>query len=350
VNRPQKKLKKFHLVLLFAVIIFVLLALTMLLMLCGIFALRRFGIVDFDTAGIPFLLFAVSSTLVGTALAMIFSRIPLAPLREIMAAFDRLAQGDFKARIDLRGPGEIRSLNRSFNHMAAELGGIELLRSDFVNNFSHEFKTPIVSVRGFAKILRDEELSGEERGEYLDIIISESERLAELATKVLNLSKVENQTIITDKSGFNGSEQLRRVIALLENSWAEKNIEIRFDYEDIRFFGNEELLNQVWTNLIDNAVKFSPENTAVDIHILKRPDAVAVTVSNQGAGIAPETAARIFDKFYQGDVSHAEKGNGIGLTIAKRIVELHGGAISVKSGDTGTTFIVELPDGPGART
>jgi signal transduction histidine kinase len=336
--------------LLFAVIIFILLVLTMLLLLLSIVALRRAGILSLDPTRIPFLLFALLSIIVGTVLAMVFSRIPLAPLREIISAFDRLAAGDFNARINLRGPGELQNLNMSFNHMAEELDSIEMLRSDFVNNFSHEFKTPIVSVRGFAKILKYEALSEAERDEYLDIIISESERLAELATKVLNLSTVENQAIVTDKACFNGSEQLRRVIALLENTWTEKNIEVRFDCEDILFFGNEELLNQVWTNLIDNAVKFSPENTSIDIGIIKRPDAVVVSVSDQGVGISPETSAHIFDKFYQGNISHTAKGNGIGLTIAKRIVELHAGSISVKSKAAGTTFTVELPNAPRAKT
>jgi len=328
---------------LFAVIIFVLLLFTMLLMFVGIFILSRLGFVKPHATITPFFMFAIFSIIVGTIVAMVFSRFPLSPLREIISASDRLAEGDFNVRINLRGPEELQNLSISFNHMAEELGSIEMLRSDFVNNFSHEFKTPIVSVRGFAKILKYEDLAKEERDEYLDIIIYESERLAELATNVLNLSKVENQMILKDKTCYNGSEQIRRIIAILENKWAEKNIEIRFDYDEINFCGNEELLNQVWTNLIDNAIKFSPENSIITININQKPDKMKITFSDQGIGISQEAAKRIFDKFYQGDTSHATKGNGIGLTIAKRIVELHEGTISVKNNDIGTSFVVELP-------
>jgi signal transduction histidine kinase len=332
--------------LLFAVVIFILLVLTMLLMFVGVVILNELGIVNpAPSNNIPLLLFALFSIIVGTILAMIFSHIPLAPLREIISASDRLAEGDFSTRIHLKGPEELQNLNNSFNHMAEELGSIEMLRSDFVNNFSHEFKTPIVSVRGFAKILKYEDLSKEERDEYLDIIISESERLAELATNVLNLSKIENQTIIKDKIYYNGSEQIRRVIALLEDKWAEKNIEIHFDYEEIDFCGNEDLLNQVWTNIIDNAIKFSPQSTYIDISIIKKPDNIVIMVTDQGIGMNPETAEHIFDKFYQGDTSHASKGNGIGLSLVKRIVELHEGKIYVKNNDVGSSFIVELPMG-----
>jgi signal transduction histidine kinase len=343
VSRLHNRLKKFQMAMLFAVIIFILLLFTMLLMLVGIFVLSQLGIVKPNPTITPFFMFAIFSIIVGTIVAMVFSRFPLSPLREIISASDRLAEGDFDVRINLRGPEELQNLNSSFNHMAEELGSIEMLRSDFVNNFSHEFKTPIVSVRGFAKILKYEDLTKEERDEYLDIIIYESERLAELATNVLNLSKVENQMILKDKTCYNGSEQIRRIIAILENKWAEKNIEILFDYDEINVCGNEELLNQLWTNLLDNAIKFSPENSTITINISQKPEKITITFTDQGIGISQGAADRIFDKFYQGDTSHATKGNGIGLTIAKRIVELHEGSITVKSNDIGTSFIVELP-------
>jgi signal transduction histidine kinase len=329
--------------LLFAVIIFILFFVTMVFMIIGIFILHQLGFVKTEHTSAPLFAFALISIIIGTLLAMIFSRIPLSPLREIISASDRLAEGDFSARIHLRGPDELHKLNESFNHMAEELGSLEMLRQDFVNNFSHEFKTPIVSVRGFAKILKYEDLSKEERDEYLDIIINESERLARLATNVLNLSKVENQTIVKNKVYYNGSEQIRRVIALLENKWTEKNIELCFDYEEIEFYGNEEMLNQLWTNLIDNAIKFSPMNTHIKVDIIKKTETIITMVTDEGIGIIPETTSHIFDKFYQGDTSHASKGNGIGLSLAKRIVELHDGIITVQSNPVGTSFLVELP-------
>ena len=291
----------------------------------------------------PFFVFALFSVLLGTIIAIFVSRIPLAPLREIIDALDRLAQGDFDVRIHLKWPRELQRFSTSFNHMVEELGSIEMLRSDFINNFSHEFKTPIVSVRGFAKILKYEDLSEEERNEYLDIIISEADRLTELATNVLNLSKIENQTIVTDKVSYNVSEQIRRVIALLESKWSEKNIEIAFDCEEIYLYGNEELLNQVWINMIDNAIKFSPCHKVIKIDIMKEAGEVIISVTDQGEGMKAETVAHIFDKFYQGDSSHATKGNGLGLALVKRIVDLHEGEIKVANTDkNGTTFEVRI--------
>ena len=306
--------------------------------------LSHFGVDIPEFRGkMPLFMFAIASLIVGTVLSVFFSRFPLAPLRKIMAATDKLAKGDFSARINLQGPEEIQKLNASFNHMAEELGSLEILRADFVNNFSHEFKTPIVSMRGFAKILKYNDLTVKERNEYLDIIINESERLADLATNVLNLSKIENQTIATDKTLYNGSEQIRRVIALLQKKWTEKQLEINFDCDEINFYGNKELLNQVWTNMLDNAIKFSSENSTVDINIIKNPTDVAVTITDRGIVMSEETISHIFDKFYQGDTSHSSKGNGIGLTLAKRIIELHDGHISVTSDNLKTTFEVVIP-------
>lgn len=342
-NKPPKKIKRYQMALLFALVVFVILFVTMLIMGLFFLVLSHFGLVEAQPTRAPLVIFAVFSVIVGTIFALVFSRVPLAPMREIIEATDRLAKGDFDARIQLKGPEEMQMLNVSFNNMAEELGSIEVLRSDFVNNFSHEFKTPIVSVRGFAKLLKHEDLSKEERDEYLDIIIDESERLAELATNMLNLSKLENQTIVADKAIYNGSEQIRRIIALLENKWTEKNVEICFECDEVDFYGNAELLNQVWTNVIDNAIKFSPENSCVNITIIQKNDVTAVTITDQGIGISADTAAHLFDKFYQGDTSHATKGNGIGLTLAKRIVELHSGTISVKRNNVGTEFVVELP-------
>lgn len=217
--------------------------------------------------------------------------------------------------------------------MAREIGSVEMLRSDFVNNFSHEFKTPIVSVRGFAKALKWDNLSEEERDEYLDIIISESERLADLSTNVLYLSKIEQQAILTDKHRFNLSEQMRLVIALLDKKLSGKDIQIYFDCGEFSLVSNEEMLRQVWINLIDNAIKFSPAHGVIEIQITQVNGKTSVSVSNQGEKIPPETAAHIFEKFYQGDASHTTKGNGLGLAIVKRIIQLHGGMVSLKQSE-----------------
>lgn len=312
----------------FAFLIFTIFVLTILLVGAGSFLLAYLGIVDGDSMErSPLFLFAIVSILVGTVLSIFLSDLPLAPIREIMAATDKIADGDYSVRLNLRGPEEFRTLSDKFNHMAEEIGSVEMLRNDFVNNFSHEFKTPIVSIRGFAKALKWDDLSTEERDEYLDIIISESERLSDLSANVLYLSKIEQQTILTDKRRFNLSEQIRLVVALLDGKLTEKQIQVRFDCEEFFYSGNEEMLRQVWINLLDNAIKYSPANSVIEIQMEHQNDITTVAVANQGEHIPPETAAHIFEKFYQGDTSHTTKGNGLGLAIAKRIIELHNGTI-----------------------
>lgn len=346
-GRIKEKLYKLRLTLLFAAIVFFIMLLSMLLVSVGMFLMFQLHIPPGrEPRALPLFMFAAVSLLVGTVMAAVFSQRPLAPLREIMDASDRIARGDYSVRLRLKGPDEFRQLNESFNHMAEEIGSVEMLRNDFVNNFSHEFKTPIVSIRGFAKMLKRENLSLDERQEYLDIIIGESERLTELATNVLNLSKVEQQSILTDKTRFNVSEQIRLVIALLDSKWAEKQINFTCDCGEIFVCGNEEMLKQVWINLLDNAIKFSPQGGVIKIKSMETRETVYFTVANQGDEISPKTASHIFDKFYQGDTSHGTKGNGLGLTIAKRIMELHNGSIQLaQTGKAGTVFEVTLPAG-----
>ena len=228
--------------------------------------------------------------------------------------------------------------------MAEELGSLEMLRSEFVNNFSHEFKTPISSIRGFARMLQRDDLTPEERKEYLDIIVGESERLTELATNVLNLSRIENQTILSNQAIYNCSEQIRRIIVLLEPKWSKKKQHFRLECDEIMINANMELMEQVWINLFDNAIKFSPEETVIEVLIRKRPGHMIVTVSDQGSGIGEEAMNHIFDKFYQGDTAHVASGNGLGLAIVKKIVELHKGSVrAARTGEDGTVMEVVLP-------
>lgn len=341
----KNKWKKMRLSLLFSAVFFAIMLLTMFLVFAGIILLDYLGFISSNKPErLPLFLFAIVSLIVGTILSVFLSHKPLAPLREIMEASDKIASGDYSARIHLKGPEEFKQLNISFNHMAEELGSVEILRNDFVHNFSHEFKTPIVSIRGFAKILKYNDISPEEKTEYLDIIMSESERLAELATNVLQLSKLEQQTILTGQKNFNVSEQIRLVIAMLDQKWSKKHIDIIFDSHEIYFYGNEELLQQVWINLIDNAIKFSPDYGAVQIKATESEGNILVTVSDQGDGMSPDTAKHIFDKFYQGNTTHTTQGNGLGLNIADRILQLHEGKIIVKkTNNEGTDFQVSLP-------
>lgn len=342
-NRLRAFLKKFRLTLLFALVVFIIMLTTMALVFFGIHLLVYFGFVPGDRIErLPLFLFSLVSIGIGTVMSMLFSTKPLKPLREIMEATDKIANGDYSVRLHLKGPEEFKILSDKFNHMAEELGSVEMLRNDFVSNFSHEFKTPIVSIRGFAKALKWENLSPEEQTEYLDIIISESERLASLSTNVLYLSKLENQSILTDKKDFNVTEQIRLVIALLDKKLEAKNINIEFDNMEIFTNGNEEMLKQVWINLLDNAIKFSPDGGKIEIHIHEIENLVTVRVTNEGTSLAPEVQTRLFDKFYQGDLSHSTPGNGLGLSIVKKIIDLHNGSISVSSKDGQCTFEVTI--------
>lgn len=285
----------------------------------------------------------IASVLVGTLVSYLLSRFPLRPLRTVIRAINRLADGDFSVRLNLNWSPEAQELSDSFNRMAKELGNTELLRTDFVNSFSHEFKTPIVSIKGFAEMLKYSDLSPEEREEYLNIIIGESARLSTLATNVLDLSRVEKQSIVTDKIRFNAGEQIRRTIILLQQKWERKEQEVGLEGEDLYLVGNEEMLGQVWVNLLDNAIKFSPPASVVDITMHREPGWSVIAFHNEGDALPPEVQKRLFDKFYQADPSHAAAGNGLGLTLVQRIVFLHGGRVEVESGEKGICFRVFLP-------
>ncbi len=343
----KKIFRKIGMTFTFVGTVFIILVFTLI---CAIFTVRiliHIGFFDWSLPYLPlkpFIALSFFSLLFGIILSIILGHVVLKPLREVISAANELAEGNFDIRIDLKGPAEFKQLSTSFNHMAKELGNTEMLRSDFINNFSHEFKTPIVSLRGFAKVLKYDELTLEERNEYLDIIISESERLAALSTNVLKLSKVEHQAIITNIETFNISEQIRRSIAILENKWNVKNINFDFECNEIYINGNEELLSEVWLNLLDNAIKFTKEGSTISINLVRDEFNVTFEIRDCGSGMDANTRERVFDKFYQGDTSHSGNGNGLGLTIARKIVELHKGTICVKKSDlTGTTFQVILP-------
>ena len=284
---------------------------------------------------------------VGLMVAAVITKFPLKPVRDLINGMDRLASGDFKTRINVgkimkRYPAYVE-VSASFNKMAQELENTELLRGDFINNFSHEFKTPIVSIAGLAKLLKRGNLSEEEQKQYLDAIEEESLRLSVMATNVLSLTKVENQTILTDVSEYNLSEQIRSCMLLLESKWSKKDIELDLDFGEHRIRASEELLKQVWINLLDNAVKFTPDGHTIQVQITEKDDKLTVEVRNTGSQIPGENQKKIFHKFYQADESHASQGNGVGLAIVKRITELHQGSVTVHSENDVTSFQVTLP-------
>ena len=295
------------------------------------------------------LLVFIISVVMGYGLSLLLGKTVLAkPINVLVSAMQRLADGDFSARLSeptgiTKNVPIVKDIITNFNRMAEELGNTEMLRSDFVNNFSHEFKTPIVSIAGFADLLRSENLTDEERDNYLSIISAESRRLASLATNILNLTRIENQSILTDVTTFNLSEQIRSTVLVLESKWAVRGIVPILDFDEVDIGANEQLLKEVWMNLLDNAIKFSPDCGEIEVKIEELGGRIAVSITNSGKEIPEEAAEKIFSKFYQADESHSGEGSGVGLAVVKKVVDLHRGTVGVESRDGKNIFTVVLP-------
>lgn len=300
------------------------------------------------------LLMLAVCTVIGTVLANGFGRYYLRPLKRLIDATKEVKKGNFKVQIKTKKrketdppsviPTEMGELEESFNEMVRQLDGIEMFRNDFINNFSHELKTPIVSIRGFARQLQREDLTEKERREYAEIIAEESDRLARLSISILELSKLENQQIPGERSEFYLDEQIRRCILLYENLWSDKGIEIIPEMEEIKVFSNAELLEHVWKNLLSNAIKFTPVGGSVRVLLSYDEQRITVVFEDTGVGMSEETMHHIFEKFYQGDPSHHPAGYGIGLAMAQRAAMLLGGRIDVESElGKGSRFTVTLP-------
>ena len=294
------------------------------------------------------LLLIGTCALIATVLFVLLNKYYLQPLKRLIRATKEIGEGHFDVRVEEKPHlyhmvPEMQELICNFNEMAEELRGIELFRNDFINNFSHEFKTPIISIRGFAHELRQEGLTDEQRDEYVRIIEEESDRLARLSSNVLTLSKLENQQIVTGQTEFYLDEQIRQCILTLESDWTAKDLEMIPELEPVRIRGNEEMLVIVWRNLLENAIKFTPRGGCVRVSMEVTAQNVTVTVEDNGIGMTPEIRARIFEKFYQGDASHAHAGHGIGLALVGRIVQLIDGKILVESQvNQGSRFRVKL--------
>ena len=351
IPRFEENKSRISLTVILAIFVFCILTAAIALTSLGLWLLDEFGVfLDIDgelRLGTIILFMSLISLIIGGVIAFFGSNIPLKPLNELINKMNRLAAGDFKARLKF---GKMFSENKvgrevmtSFNTLAEELENTEMLRSDFINNFSHEFKTPIVSIVGFAQILENPGVSEEDKSMYISIIKKEATRLANMATSVMNLTKVENQSILNETKKFNVSEQIRSCILVLEDKWTAKNINLDIAVDEFYVTANEELLKEVWINLFDNAIKFANEGGDVSVKISENESHTVFDISNTGSTIPEDKQKYIFNKFYQTDESHTTKGNGIGLAIVKRILDLHGGHISVKSCEGVTTFSVLIP-------
>lgn len=290
-------------------------------------------------------LLSISFTLFFLSIMLtMFSKKFLMPIRNLNYATGEVSKGNFNIQLPIPNDFEMGSLTAKFNSMVRELNSIETLRNDFISNVSHEIKTPIATIQGFSNLLKDETLSKEEKDEYLDIIISETSRISNLTSNILKLTKLETQGIITDKTSFSLDEQIRHSVLVLQRDLSQKNLDIDIDLDEIQIYSNQELLQQVWINIISNAIKFTNEGGKISIQLMDTEDTATVKITDNGIGMKAESLNHIFDKFYQEDKSHSSNGNGLGLPLVKRIVDLCDGTIRVKSllGE-GSSFTVELP-------
>ncbi len=349
--KEQVSLLSFHVIT--TVAVFITQYTTLLISGVLIIFLMRIGVISLEVeemlpdAERIIIFMSFGSILIGTSLTAFFSRYQMRPVDKLVQKMRTLAAGNYKTRIEYKRPFDelppVKAITDSFNILADELEHTEMLRSDFINNFSHEFKTPISSIAGFANLVRNGDLTDEQRNEYLEIIERESRRLAQLATNILNMTRVENQTILSERSTFNLSEQIRSCFILLEDQWSQKDQDFQLEFGEYFITANEELLKHVWMNLMDNAIKFAPYDGQIAVTIAETERMITVCVSNTGSEIPEDARSRIFNKFYQADESHASAGNGIGLSIVKKVVELHDGEINVESKNGKTSFTVKLP-------
>ncbi|MCL2675010.1 MAG: HAMP domain-containing histidine kinase [Firmicutes bacterium] len=262
----------------------------------------------------------------------------------LSSAMSDVANGKTDAYIPTANASAFKGIYEDFNKMAAEIAGIQRLRAEIVDGFSHELKTPVASINGFAKMLLDEDLPEEKRKKYLGIIVKESDRLASLAKNNLLLSKIDAQEIVSDKKPYNLGRQIQEIAIAMETAWSEKNINLSAGLPDVIYEGDANLMESLWQNLLSNAIKFTPKNGDITIMLTRTEDDIIVSFADTGIGMSDEVTARIFERYYQGDASHTGDGHGLGLSIVKRIVRLCDGRITVQSKEgEGSTFIIILP-------
>lgn len=288
--------------------------------------------------------FLILSTTIGSVVAYFIGKDFLSPINKLSEAMSKVAKGDFSVRLNYKSSyREIEDINSNFNLMTTELGATEVLQTDFVSNVSHEFKTPISAIEGYATLLQGSPEASQEQLEYIEKILFNTKRLSNLVGNILLLSKVDNQVIQSKNIKYRLDEQIRQSIISLGPDWEAKNIEFDVDMESIEYVGARELLMHVWNNLIGNAIKFDPVGGIVMIRLLRDKDGIVFTVEDNGPGISAEAQKHIFDKFYQADSSHKEEGNGLGLALVKRILAICQGEISVENvSPNGCRFTVRL--------
>ena len=288
----------------------------------------------------------IFTLLLGSATAAGFSGAFFAPISRLSRAMKEVAGGNFQVKVETRSLfRDIRDIYDNFDLMVRELGATETLQTDFISNVSHEFKTPISAIEGYASLLQEHQQSSEEQAEYVDKILFNTRRLSALAGNILLLSKLDSQSIRPRRERFRLDEQVRQSILALERRWTEKDVDFDVDLDEIEYTGYAGLLQHVWSNLIDNAIKFGPRGGLIRMRMLRENGSILFTIDDEGPSIPDEDKARIFNKFYQGDSSHESEGNGLGLALVRKIVAMHGGEVRVEDPPLGgCRFAVSLPE------
>ena len=285
-----------------------------------------------DSTVVLIIALLVISLLIGLFVTSLLSAQFFSPIKKLGKAMEQVADGDFSVRLeDQSSSKEIMEVYSGFNLMAHELSATEILQTDFVSNVSHEFKTPINAIEGYATLLEGcDDLTAEQR-EYVEKIAFNTRRLSSLVGSILLLSKLENRQIPTGRSRYRLDEQIRQSIVALEPAWEPKDIEFDVEMERVEYLGNEAMMRHVWDNLISNAVKFNPHGGLVRIRLEKKLRQIRFTIDDCGPGISEEAKKRIFDKFYQADNSHKAEGNGLGLALVKRILAFENGEVTAEN-------------------
>ena len=271
------------------------------------------------------------------------------PTRKILNATEKIAEGDFSTRLKIKHEygkyNEYDLIMENLNKMAIELQKNEVLKTDFISNVSHEIKTPLAVIQNYATLLQDETLDSESRKNYAKTLITASKRITDLITNILKLNKLENQEIQEKHEVFNLTEALSESVIEFETLIEKKNLELNCDFDEVSIFSSKSLLEIVWNNLISNAIKFTPDGGKINIFLKRKNKSVEIKVADTGCGMTSEVGAKIFEKFYQGDASHSTQGNGLGLALVKKVIDILGGEISVQSKlNKGSTFTILLKD------
>lgn len=298
------------------------------------------------TVAVPIFLWAILlSVLIGGVITNYITRTFIDPITKLGQAMKAVAGGDFQVNAVCSSKlKDVRDIYDSFNRMVKELGTTETLQTDFISSVSHEFKTPINAIEGYASLLQDHQQTQEEQEAYIEKILFNTRRLSTLTGNILLLSKINNQSIKPQSTVFRLDEQVRQAILALEQKWEEKEIQFDVDLDKVTYSGYEKLLIHVWTNLIDNAIKFDPQGGLIKLRLQHQADGILFTIEDNGPGIPPEEQERVFHKFYQSDNSRKMDGNGLGLSLAKQIIALSDGTIRVDNLQKGgCRFTVWLP-------